>query len=217
VKRNNLAAKLIAARKAAEKSDPRVSKPAKIQKKEEIRIPKNSRRHQRVSYEGPEFIVELNLTPQPKERARTFMDEGLVIKAFVSSKGDIRTFMGKMKSKGKDGNQQGVMKSLTPEATRKFEDAARLMLAAAMTKAGYTPFSHPLEMDVVFRIQGNPDTWPDEQADGDLDNHMKSLKDAMNKTVYEDDRLVVRMIAEKRCAPIPGISVIIRPASPDQK
>lgn len=175
-----------------------------------VEVPRGGRMP-RLAYEGQSITVGFDLAPQPKERARTFADSGALARAFSSANGDQRRFMAAIKSKG-DG---GIMRSLTPEATRAFETAAALVAGRAFSAASMEPFTCPLDMAVAFRFQGAIDEWPTGYSDGDLDNLEKALKDALNKVAYSDDRLVVIKVGIKTCAPIPGITMRLRPARPD--
>jgi Holliday junction resolvase RusA-like endonuclease len=177
---------------------------------EETGVPRGGRMA-RTDY-GHRFItMGFDLAPQPKERARTFADDRLLARAFAMAQGDSRRFMAAIKARG----EGGIMRSVTPDATRRFEDAAALMGTQAMAAAGLEPFTCPLEILVAFRFEGNPLEWPTGYADGDLDNLEKALKDAMNRVAYQDDRLIVAKISVKTCAAVPGISMTLRPAPPD--
>jgi len=166
----------------------------------------------RTPHPGGEVRIEIDIPPQPKERARTFMDERALARAFASASGDIRRFMAAVKSRRNGGD--GVMRSVTPESTRQFEEIAALVAGRAMAAAGLAPFGCPLEMTVEFRFDGDPGTWPTAHADGDLDNLEKSLKDALIGVAYADDRLIVRKTGIKVCSARAGISLTIRPAAP---
>ena len=161
-------------------------------------------------YPADGITIGFDLAPQPKERARTFADERALARAFAMAGGDARRFMGAVKSRG----EGGIMRSVTPEATRRFEEAAALIGRQAMAAAGLEPFACPLEMVVEFRFEGAVDEWPTGYGDGDLDNLEKALKDAMNRVAYSDDRLVVRKTSIKTCGAMPGITMTVRPALP---
>lgn len=180
------------------------------------RVPAKGGRMARVAYGGVEVVVELDLEPRPKERARTFIDEKALVRAYVSSGGDARRFVAKVKGRAGDGEDGGggVMRTVTPEDTRRYEQAVTVLAARAMAAAGVERFACPVELDVDFRFAGDAGTWPTAQDDGDLDNLEKAVLDGMNKVVYLDDRLVVRKSGVKRCAGAPGITVRARPASP---
>lgn len=167
----------------------------------------------RNAWDGPEVEIEIDLQPRPKERARTFADERALVRAFASAHGDTRRFMAAIKRKG-DGGEGGIMRSVTPEATRRYEEAIGLVASRAMARAGLEPFACPLEADVVFRFSGDPAAWPTAENDGDLDNLAKAVFDGMNGLAYIDDRLLVRKALEKRCSERAGITIRIRPARP---
>jgi Holliday junction resolvase RusA-like endonuclease len=106
------------------------------------------------------------------------------------------------------------MRTVSPDATRAFEQATALIARAAMSRAGLAPFECPLEMVVDFRVEGDPGEWPTGQSDGDLDNMEKAIKDALNGVAYLDDRLIVRKTGLKQCAARAGITLMVRPATP---
>ncbi len=166
----------------------------------------------RVAYEGPSFAVELDVPPQPKERARTFVDDRALMRAFAASQGDARRFMAAAKRRG-DG-EGALMRSVTPDATRAFEQAVALIASAAMARAGLRAFTCPLRIVVEFRLEGDPAEWPTAHDDGDLDNLEKSLKDGLNRVVWADDRLLVDKVSRKVCAERSGISLSVCPAPP---
>lgn len=173
-------------------------------------VPVRRGRSLREDYPGSEITIDLDVAPQPKERARTFADDRVLTRAFLSAQGDVRRFVGALKAKG----EGGMMRSITPVATRQFEAAVALLVRHFMVKAGLEPYCCPLELEIEFRLEGDPRTWPTGHNDGDLDNLQKSLKDAMNGVAWADDRLVVRTSCTKVCALRPGISLTLRPAAP---
>jgi len=178
-------------------------------------VPAKGGRLARRHYDGPAVVVELDLAPRPKERARTFVDQGALCRAFVAAHGDVRRFMALIKPKSLGGDREGgLMRTVTPEDTRHYEEAVRLLVGRAIATAGMAPFTCPLQVVVDFRFLGDPGTWPTAQDDGDLDNLLKAVFDGMNKVAYSDDRLLVRQKADKRCADRDGITVSVSPAEP---
>lgn len=167
----------------------------------------------RIAYDRPQVTVGFDLAPQPKERARTFVDDRALARAFAAAGGDARRFMASVKARGPDGEGR-LMRSVTPEATRRFEEAAALVARRAMAEARLEPFTWPLEMLVEFRFEGDPLTWPTAHDDGDLDNLEKALKDSLNGVAYLDDRLIVMKTSLKSCAAAPSISMTLRAAPP---
>lgn len=150
-----------------------------------------------------EFICHLNIKPQSKQRARTFLDKNAIARLYNQSCGNLKKFMGLISS-----NQ--IMKSLTPEDTKDFEYILSLEAKRVMTQLKLDPFECPVEMDIIVRIEGNPEEWPVAHHDGDLDNHEKAIKDALNGIVYLDDRLVVKKTGIKICSKEPGIDIIVK-------
>jgi Holliday junction resolvase RusA-like endonuclease len=148
--------------------------------------------------------LEIPLSPRPKERARTFMDNKLIVSAFLSSENNLKKFM---------GNIQTVMKTMTPESTRAYESAIGLYAIKYMNDNKIKPFECPVELNIEFIYEGNPLEYPTSQGDGDLDNLEKALLDGMNKVVYLDDKLVVKKTAIKRCDKKSKIIVEIKPYS----
>ncbi len=154
--------------------------------------------------DGVEFSAEI--PPQPKQRARTFADMKALVSAFVQARGDVKRFTALV--------QATVMRSVTPDATRIFENAVRQVGIAAVARAGGRTFSCPVDMEMHFALAGDPGTWPTSHIDGDLDNMAKAVKDALNGVVYTDDRLVVRVVMSKSCAATPLVTVRVCPARP---
>ena len=153
---------------------------------------------------GEVFAFEIPVAPQPKERARTYADRAVLLSAFKEARGDSGRFMSIV--------SQRLMRTVTPEATRRFEAAVASYAQAAMVKAGMQPFEVPVEMSADFVLEGTGDEWPVAHQDGDLDNMVKALMDGLNGIAWTDDRLVVGKVSRKLTGPKPGIRVWIWPA-----
>lgn len=151
------------------------------------------------------FICHLDIEPQSKQRARTFMDKTVVARIFSQAKGNLKKFMALLSS-------NPVMKTVTPDETRNFERLLGLEARRIMSGLKMEPFSCPVEMLIRVRIKGDKDYWPVASADGDLDNHEKAIKDSLNDIVYTDDRLVVRKITDMICSDKSGIDILVRKA-----
>lgn len=154
------------------------------------------------------FICNINTEPQSKQRARTFADKNILAGIFNQSKGNLKKFMALLSS-------NSFMKTLTPENTKHFEKHVAMACQQIMLRDNQKPFAVPVEMCVRIRIKGTNEQYPVAQADGDLDNHEKAIKDAMNGIVYIDDRLVVRKYGIKICADIPGIDIMVKQITKD--
>ena len=95
----------------------------------------------------------------------------------------------------------------TPERTRRFEAEVRAAALDFMTRmgAGRIPVDEPISVHVVACF-GIPSSWPKRKKESaaslipriDVDNILKSVLDAMNGVLFEDDRQVVKAVAEKR-------------------
>lgn len=155
-------------------------------------------------YDGEPVWFNVSITPQPKERARTFINFTKIASIFVSAKSDVRRFMALLKS-------SGVMNTVTPEKTKQFESALRLSAIHIMTTLCREPFSCPVFMDITIFIEGDERYCPIQSKDGDLDNHEKAIKDALNTIAYTDDRLVMAKASRKMYRSTPGLEICIRP------
>lgn len=152
---------------------------------------------------GPvEFVI--NIDPVPKGRARTQLSKARIIKCFMQARGNLQVFvdlLGKLKHQ-----------TFTPDRTEVFEREVALVARRAMARASRPPLAVPVNMRVTFVLRGDPDTWPTDQSDGDLDNLEKAVKDALNGIAYLDDRLVVEMTKTKVCGPNPRIEIALAAA-----
>ena len=145
----------------------------------------------------------VSLTPQPKERARTYADSNHLIRAFRAARGDVQKFMAVVK--------KGLMRTVTPDSTRVYEAAIASAASAEMCRRGVEPFCQPVRMLACFIFEGKGEEWPTAAADGDLDNLEKALLDGLNKVVWTDDRLVVDKHSCKRTGAKAGIHVTVWP------
>jgi Holliday junction resolvase RusA-like endonuclease len=175
-------------------------KASKQQKEQPVR---DSVRQRRIAYEGEEIRFEMPIPPLPKERPRTFIDERSLANAFVQAHGDVKKFMAMIK-----------VKTVTPKQTKKYEDD--IATVTRLTMGTRKPYAIPVEMEIIFRFEGEEDFWPTAVADGDLDNLDKALLDGMEKGgAFTNDRLICRRISVKEChSTKPGMTVILRPAKP---
>lgn len=197
----------IARHQAKAKKTTKASSPSSSNEKTTIR----SSRLERREWEGKVLTIEIDLEPRPKERARTFIDNKAIVRAFISAGGNTKKFMASINGQG----GEKIMRSITPESTRQYEDAIALVTQRAMANAQLDSMECPVEMEIVFRFKGKEGVWPTAQNDGDLDNLEKALLDGMEKGGgFINDRLVVRKTAVKICSETPGITLTIKPASP---
>lgn len=106
----------------------------------------------------------------------------------------------------------GQTVSYTPKKTAKWEDSIREQaLACCPDKL----MDGPLVLEATFyllRPKSRPkrERWPDRRPD--LDNLVKSVKDALNGIVWTDDARIVDMIVRKRYGDPPRVEIAIRSA-----
>lgn len=112
----------------------------------------------------------------------------------------------------------------TPERTRRFEAEVRAAALDYMTRmgAGRIPVDEPISVHVVacFRI---PSSWPKRKKESasslipriDVDNILKAVLDGMNGVVFEDDRQIIKAVAEKRYEDEGRVLIFVH--TPDEK
>jgi Holliday junction resolvase RusA-like endonuclease len=110
----------------------------------------------------------------------------------------------------------------TPAKTRKYEAHGRLAAQEAMD--GRPPIAVPVRAEITVDLPV-PVSWSAKRQDAalrgeirptsrpDVDNFCKSACDAINQIVVTDDSLVVELVAERRYARIPKLSIVITPLS----
>jgi Holliday junction resolvase RusA-like endonuclease len=110
----------------------------------------------------------------------------------------------------------------TPAATRKYEAHGRLAAQDAMD--GRAPITVPVRAEITVDLPV-PASWSAKRQDAalrgeirptsrpDTDNYVKSAMDAINGIAVTDDSLIVQLVAEKRYARIPKLTITITPLS----
>ena len=83
--------------------------------------------------------------------------------------------------------------SYTPSNTKGWEDAIILQCKA---KAPGEPITGPLRIELYFSIP-RVKAWPRSYPRGDVDNYVKSVKDALNGLFYVDDVQIISVFAAK--------------------
>jgi Holliday junction resolvase RusA-like endonuclease len=108
----------------------------------------------------------------------------------------------------------------TPAATRKYEAHGRLAAQEAMD--GRPPITCPVRAEIVIDLPV-PVGWSARRQEAalrgeirptsrpDCDNYVKAALDAVNAIAVHDDSLIVELVAEKRYARIPKLSITITP------
>lgn len=167
---------------------------------------KGRNRAKRCVYDGDpvEFIVKLQHDPKPKERPRLVVDKNILYNCFMAARGNVAVFMEMVAKR--------ISRTYTPEATLAYErliaDHARLAMI------GRVMFDCPVETNMTLVLKGDDDVWPTSRLDGDADNLEKAVLDALNGIVFEDDKLVVKSVREKKCGAEPTLIIRIAPATP---
>ncbi len=170
------------------------------------RPPRRSTKPGRLPRSDPGGHRELSFfvpgVPVTKQRARTFLDPALIMRAFAQCRGDPEAFRAAI------GGLRH--RSVTPRETADYEGVVGRIAAAAMRSM--PPFREPVVMEILFTFDGDAGLWPTDVTDADLDNVEKAVCDALNGIAWHDDRLVVGKSSFKVCGPEPGVRVRIRAA-----
>lgn len=107
----------------------------------------------------------------------------------------------------------GHARILTPKKTRSFQSTVREIAGRAWQRAPIA--DRPIFMRATF-TRVVPSSWSHKKriaalaghlwptSKPDLDNYVKSIKDALNELVYVDDRLIVASSERKVFGEIPG-------------
>lgn len=121
------------------------------------------------------------------------------------------------KGRPRASSRGGFVRMYTPANTLAYEaEVARLAEAA---RGSWPVMSTPMSLRVVAH-HAIPKSWSkrkQQQAlEGqlipgkpDLDNVAKAVLDALNGVIYEDDRQVIRLVAEKRYSHDPKVEVYV--------
>ncbi|MBE3586550.1 MAG: RusA family crossover junction endodeoxyribonuclease [Thermoanaerobacter sp.] len=110
--------------------------------------------------------------------------------------------------------KNGKTVSYTPGRTADWENSIRAQaLACRQEKLLNGPLDGPLVVAMTFyllRPKSRPkrEKWPDRRPD--LDNLVKSVKDALNGIIWTDDARIVDMRARKRYDSQPRVEIVVR-------
>ena len=108
----------------------------------------------------------------------------------------------------------------TPAHVRKYEAHGRLAAQFAMN--GRPPLTVPVRADITVDLPV-PASWSAKRRDAalrgdirptsrpDTDNYIKAALDTINAIVVADDSLVVDLVAIKRYAPVPALTITVAP------
>jgi Holliday junction resolvase RusA-like endonuclease len=118
------------------------------------------------------------------------------------------------KGRPRFSTHSGYAVAYTPRKTRNAESSLQAQ-AAMQLPSGFVPFKGPVAMTVSFRLQRPKSLkksiqYPTKRPD--LENFLKTLLDALNSVVFDDDSQVVSILATKEYG-TPGIEVTIQELS----
>jgi len=109
----------------------------------------------------------------------------------------------KVKPKGRPRFHRGI--AFTDSATREFESTVRRLFKGLCSE----PFLGPLNVQFVALMKRPKKTDFTYPPRGDVDNLFKSVADAANEILWEDDSQIVRMVSEKKWADEDGFTMKI--------
>lgn len=79
----------------------------------------------------------------------------------------------------------------------RFKKEAKEIIPKILKESGVTkPLTQPLEIKFVFEIK-KPRTSKLDFPRGDVDNYVKAIQDSLNGFLYEDDKQIIKLTAEK--------------------
>tara|TARA_R100000458_G_C8022306_1_gene81495 strand:- start:39 stop:428 length:390 start_codon:yes stop_codon:yes gene_type:complete len=79
----------------------------------------------------------------------------------------------------------------------RFKKEAKEIIPKILKESGVTkPLTQPLEIKFVFELK-KPRTSKLDFPRGDVDNYVKAIQDSLNGFLYEDDKQIIKLTAEK--------------------
>ena len=130
------------------------------------------------------------------------------------------TIRGEPVAKGRPRFVRKTGIAFTPSHARKYEAHGRL--AAQLAMNGKPPLAVPVRAEITVDLPV-PASWSSKRRDAalrgdirpttrpDADNYIKAALDAVNAIVVADDSQVVDLVAIKRYAPVPALTIKIVP------
>ena len=121
------------------------------------------------------------------------------------------------KGRPRASSRGGFVRLYTPAATVAYEgEIARL---AEIARADWPVMATPMSLRVIAH-HPIPVSWPKKKQQAalagdlipgkpDLDNVAKAVLDALNGVIYEDDKQVIRLVAEKKYSFEPRVEVYV--------
>jgi len=109
----------------------------------------------------------------------------------------------RVKPKGRPRFHRGI--AFTDSKTREFESTVRQLFKGLCKE----PFEGPIEVSFVAYMARPKKTDFPYPPRGDVDNLFKSVADAANEILWEDDSQIVRMVSEKKWSDSDGFFIKI--------
>jgi len=79
----------------------------------------------------------------------------------------------------------------------RFKKQAKEIIPRVLKESGVTePLTQPLEVHFVFEVS-KPRTSKLDFPRGDVDNYVKAIQDSLNGHLYDDDKQIIKLTAEK--------------------
>lgn len=103
-------------------------------------------------------------------------------------------------------------RAYTPKRTKSFETDVGVIVRCKMNQLGIKKFKEGVSVCVIFNFKTTKETLVgsfNHTTTSDLDNLVKSVLDAMNGIVYDDDRQVFHIEAYKRWSTEDGVNLRI--------
>ncbi len=184
---------------ASEKKTKPRKKPVGADEEGNVDTPKSKR--MTVRHYGDDIVrISIDVEPRPKQRARVAFNKKAIENAFLAARGDMNQFRLSL-------NRIKAV-AYTPEETKVFENYIRSVSSMQMKRA---PFDCPVSVKILIKFASAD--WPTDTHDGDTDNIVKAVLDALNGVAYIDDKLVVDQRGRKIPADKSGIDILIAPVN----
>lgn len=121
------------------------------------------------------------------------------------------------KGRPRASSRGGFVRMYTPATTLAYE--AEIARLAEMARGDWPVLATPMSLRVIAH-HAIPVSWPKRKqlqalngevipGKPDLDNVAKAVLDALNGVIYEDDKQVIRLVAEKRYSVEPRVEVYV--------
>ena len=110
----------------------------------------------------------------------------------------------RVKPKGRPRFYRGI--AFTDSATREFESTVRRLFKGLCQE----PFQGPIVVNFIAYMAKPKKTAFSYPPRGDVDNLFKSVADAANEVLWEDDSQIVKMVSQKKWASEDGFEIRVQ-------